>query len=177
MNFTQQCGKNCQRCEQNNFTMLYDNYCYNFIESFPQKFSPCTYNNSHMFPSTILPLLFSLTFLTLSNLKFLKFPILPIFLIFPISFINIFSHRPVTFLLLLHTLIYFISPRFTTLTSLPLLHCPALFPMSYFFSFYRLFATMSRPSLCTIASNYPCKIFLNPSYLSQVPSFFSHSLN
>ena len=24
-----------------NFTMLYDNYCYIFIENFPQKFSPC----------------------------------------------------------------------------------------------------------------------------------------
>ena len=48
VNFTQQYGKNRQRCEKNNFTMLYDNYCYNFIENFPQKFSPCTYNNSHV---------------------------------------------------------------------------------------------------------------------------------
>ena len=42
VNFTQQYGKNRQRCEQNNFTMLYGNYCYIFIANFPQKFSPCT---------------------------------------------------------------------------------------------------------------------------------------
>ena len=41
VNFTQQYGKNRQRCQQNKFTMLYDNYCYIFIENFPQKFSPC----------------------------------------------------------------------------------------------------------------------------------------
>ena len=41
VNFTQQYGKNRQRCEQNNFTMLYGNYCYIFIENFPPKFSPC----------------------------------------------------------------------------------------------------------------------------------------
>ena len=40
VNFTQRYGKNRQRCEQNNFTMLYGNYCYIFIENFPQKFSP-----------------------------------------------------------------------------------------------------------------------------------------
>ena len=42
MNFTQQYGKNLQRCQQNKFTILYGNYCYIFIENFPQKFSPCT---------------------------------------------------------------------------------------------------------------------------------------
>ena len=42
MNFTRQYGKNRQRCQQNKFTMLYGNYCYIFIENFPQKFSPCT---------------------------------------------------------------------------------------------------------------------------------------
>ena len=41
VNFTQQYGKNCQRCQQDKFTMLYGNYCYIFIENFPQKFSPC----------------------------------------------------------------------------------------------------------------------------------------
>ena len=41
VNFTQQYGKNRQRCQQNKFTMLYGNYCYIFIENFPQKFSPC----------------------------------------------------------------------------------------------------------------------------------------
>ena len=41
VNFTQQYGKNRQKCEQNNFTMLHGNYCYIFIENFPQKFSPC----------------------------------------------------------------------------------------------------------------------------------------
>ena len=41
MNFTQQYGKNRQRCQQNKFTMLYGNYCYIFIENFPQKFSLC----------------------------------------------------------------------------------------------------------------------------------------
>ena len=41
VNFTQQYGKNCQRCHTNNFTMLYGNYCYIFIENSPQKFSPC----------------------------------------------------------------------------------------------------------------------------------------
>ena len=41
VNFTQQYGKNRQRCQQNKFTMLHDNYCYIFIENFPQKFSPC----------------------------------------------------------------------------------------------------------------------------------------
>ena len=40
MNFTQQYGKNRQRC-QKKFTMLYGNYCYIFIENFPQKFSSC----------------------------------------------------------------------------------------------------------------------------------------
>ena len=41
VNFTQQYGKNRQRCQQNKFTMLNGNYCYIFIENFPQKFSPC----------------------------------------------------------------------------------------------------------------------------------------
>ena len=41
VNFTQQYGKNRQRCQKNKFTMLYGNYCYIFIENFPQKFSPC----------------------------------------------------------------------------------------------------------------------------------------
>ena len=41
VNFTQQYGKNRQRCHQNKFTMLYGNYCYIFIENFSQKFSPC----------------------------------------------------------------------------------------------------------------------------------------
>ena len=40
VNFTQQYGKNRQRCQQNKFTMLYGNYCYIFIENLPQKFSP-----------------------------------------------------------------------------------------------------------------------------------------
>ena len=40
VNFTQQYGKNRQRCQQNKFTMLYGNYCYIFIENFPKKFSP-----------------------------------------------------------------------------------------------------------------------------------------
>ena len=39
VNFTQQYGKNRQRCQQNKFTMLYGNYCYIFIENFSQKFS------------------------------------------------------------------------------------------------------------------------------------------
>ena len=42
VNFTQQYGRNRQRCQQNKFTMLYVNYCYIFIENFPQKFSSCT---------------------------------------------------------------------------------------------------------------------------------------
>ena len=42
VNFTQQYGKNRQRCQQNKFIMLYGNYCYIFIENFPQKFSPCS---------------------------------------------------------------------------------------------------------------------------------------
>ena len=42
VNFTQQYGKNRQRCQRNKFTMLYGNYCYIFIENFPQKFSPCS---------------------------------------------------------------------------------------------------------------------------------------
>ena len=33
VNFTQQYGKNRQRCQQNKFTMLYRNYCYIFIIS------------------------------------------------------------------------------------------------------------------------------------------------
>ena len=41
VNFTQQYGKTHQRCQENKFTMLYGNYCYTFIENFPQKFSPC----------------------------------------------------------------------------------------------------------------------------------------
>ena len=41
VNFTQQYGKNRQRCQKNKFTMLYGNYCYIFINNFPQKFSPC----------------------------------------------------------------------------------------------------------------------------------------
>ena len=41
VNFTQQYGKNRQRCQRNKFTMLYGNYCCIFIENFPQKFSPC----------------------------------------------------------------------------------------------------------------------------------------
>ena len=41
VNFTQQYGKNRQRCQQNKFTMLYDSYCFIFIENFRQKFSPC----------------------------------------------------------------------------------------------------------------------------------------
>ena len=41
VNFTQQYGKNRHRYQQNKFTMLYGNYCYIFIENFPQKFSPC----------------------------------------------------------------------------------------------------------------------------------------
>ena len=41
VNFIQQYGKNRQRCKQNEFTLLYGNYCYIFIENFPQKFSPC----------------------------------------------------------------------------------------------------------------------------------------
>ena len=41
VNFTQQYGKNRQRCQQNKFTTLYGNYCYIFTENFPQKFSPC----------------------------------------------------------------------------------------------------------------------------------------
>ena len=42
VNFTQEYGKNRQRCQQNKFTMLYCNYCYIYIENFPQKFSPCS---------------------------------------------------------------------------------------------------------------------------------------
>ena len=42
MNFTQQYRKNRQRCQQN--TMLYGNYCYIFIENFPQRFSVQTYS-------------------------------------------------------------------------------------------------------------------------------------
>ena len=45
VNFTQQYGKNRQRWQQNTFTMLYGNYCYIFIENFPQKFSPCRPTN------------------------------------------------------------------------------------------------------------------------------------
>ena len=45
VNFTQQYGKNHQRCQQNKFTMLYGDYCYIFIENFPQKFSPCNEPN------------------------------------------------------------------------------------------------------------------------------------
>ena len=41
VNFTQQYGKNRQRCQQNKFTMRYGNYCCIFIDNFPQKFSPC----------------------------------------------------------------------------------------------------------------------------------------
>ena len=33
VNFTQQYGKNRQRCHKNKFTMLYGNYCYIFIEN------------------------------------------------------------------------------------------------------------------------------------------------
>ena len=44
VNFTQQYGKNRQRCQQNKFIMLYGSYCYIFIENFPQKFSPCTFS-------------------------------------------------------------------------------------------------------------------------------------
>ena len=42
VNFTQQYGKNRQRCQQNKLTMLHGNYCYIFIEDFPKKFSPCS---------------------------------------------------------------------------------------------------------------------------------------
>ena len=42
VNFTQQYGKNRQGVNKINFTTLYGNYCYIFIENFPQKFSPCT---------------------------------------------------------------------------------------------------------------------------------------
>ena len=42
VNYTQQYGKNRQRCQQYKFTMLYGNYCYIFIENFTQKFSPCS---------------------------------------------------------------------------------------------------------------------------------------
>ena len=45
VNFTQQYGKNRQRWQQNTFTMLYGNYCYIFIENFPQKFSQCRPTN------------------------------------------------------------------------------------------------------------------------------------
>ena len=38
--FARQYGKNRQRCQQNKFTMVYGNYCYIFIENFPQNFSP-----------------------------------------------------------------------------------------------------------------------------------------
>ena len=41
VNFTQQYGKIRQRCQKNKFTVLYGNYCYIFLENFPQKFSPC----------------------------------------------------------------------------------------------------------------------------------------
>ena len=37
----QQYGKNRRRCQQNKFNMLYGNYCFIFIENFPQKFCPC----------------------------------------------------------------------------------------------------------------------------------------
>ena len=49
VNLTQQYGKNRQRCQQNKFTMLYGNYCYIFIENFPQKFSPCSFVNISYF--------------------------------------------------------------------------------------------------------------------------------
>ena len=42
VNFTQQYGKNRQKCQQHNFTMLHGNYCYIFIENFPKKFAPCS---------------------------------------------------------------------------------------------------------------------------------------
>ena len=41
-NFTQQYGKNRQRCQKINFTMLYGNCCYIFIENFPRKYAPYT---------------------------------------------------------------------------------------------------------------------------------------
>ena len=34
-------GKNAKAVNKIHFTMLYGNYCYIFIENFPQKFSPC----------------------------------------------------------------------------------------------------------------------------------------
>ena len=53
VNFTQQYGKNRQRCQQNKFTMLYGNYFYIFIENFPQKFSPGM-NARYWIPSRLL---------------------------------------------------------------------------------------------------------------------------
>ena len=35
-------GKIAKGANKIHFTMLYGNYCYIFIENFPQKFSPCT---------------------------------------------------------------------------------------------------------------------------------------
>ena len=35
-------GKIAKGVNKINFTMLYGNYCYLFIENFPQKVSPCT---------------------------------------------------------------------------------------------------------------------------------------
>ena len=42
MNFSQQYGKNRQRCRKKNFTLLYGNYYYIIIDNFPQKLSPCS---------------------------------------------------------------------------------------------------------------------------------------
>ena len=49
VNFTQQYGKNRQRCQRNKFTMLYGNYCYIFIENFSRKFSPCAVRVNRFF--------------------------------------------------------------------------------------------------------------------------------
>ena len=35
-------GKIAKGVNKINFTMMYGNYCYIFIENLPQKFSPCT---------------------------------------------------------------------------------------------------------------------------------------
>ena len=98
---------------------------------------------------------------------------IPIFLTFPISFINTF---PLT---LLHSfssfilLTYFISHRFTTPASFPLLYCSAFFPKSsLFFSSNRFTLKCSAhgsvPSL-QFFSFYHFLKFVSPPLIISIP--------
>ena len=88
------------------------------------------------------------------------------------------SHPPITFLLSFHNLKDFIPHRFTNSTSLPLLHCPAFFPLSS--SCRSTECLCNVPSvvgvgiIATIYSVLPfCQIrFTSPNYRQ-----FSHSLS